>query len=76
MLNPSDKVTIRYRDATGEVVESGWTVVEYDDGLVRLHRNAVTYRSGNEAAGTSHVIKAATKIVNMRSTSFLSADLE
>ena len=76
MLNSGDKVTICYRDATGEVIEGGWTVIEYDDGLVKLHRDAVTYRSGNEPAGMSHVIKAANKIVNMRSTSFLSANVE
>jgi hypothetical protein len=76
MLAPGDKVTIKYRDATGEVSESGWTVLEYDDGLVKLHRPAITYRSGNEPAGSSHQIPAATKVVNMRCLHFLSADLE
>ena len=76
MLSTGDKVTIKYRDATGEVIESGWTVVEYDDGLVKLHRPAITYRSGSEPAGTSHQIPAATKVVNMRCLQFLSADIE
>ena len=76
MLTAGDRVTIKYRDATGEVIEAGWTVVEYDDGLVKLHRPAITYRSGNEPAGSSHQIPDATKVVNMRCLQFLSADLE
>ena len=75
MLSPNDKVTILYRDATGEVVESGWTVVEYDDGLVKLHIPAFSYREGS-APDDIRVIPARTKVVNMRSSSFLSAELE
>jgi hypothetical protein len=75
MLSPSDKVTIRYRDATGEVIEQGWTVVEYDDGLVKLHVDGFSYREGSNP---DDVIKvpARTKVVNMRSLSFLSAEIE
>lgn len=75
MLSAGDKVTILYRDATGEVKEPGWTVVEYDDGLVKLHRPAISYREGG-APSSVRVIPASTKIVNMRSLSFLSAELE
>ena len=75
MLSPKDQVTIRYRDATGEVVESGWTVVEYDDGLVKLHRPAISYREGS-APNDTRLIPAHTKVVNMRSFSFLSAEQE
>ena len=75
MLSPNDKVTIRYRDTSGIVVESGWNVVEYDDGLLKLYVSAVTYREGT---GPNDVrkIPARTKVVNMRSYDFLSADLE
>ena len=75
MLTTNDKVTIRYRDATGEVIEQGWTVVEYDDGLVKLHIPAVSYREGS-SPDDIRLIPARTRVVNMRSSSFLSADLE
>lgn len=75
MLSVNDKVTIRYRDATGEVVESGWTVVEYDDGLVKLHIPSASYREGGDPDGL-RVIPARTKVVNLRSSSFLSVDIE
>jgi hypothetical protein len=75
MLSPDDKVTLRYRDTTGEVIDSGWTVVEYDDGLVKLHKAAISYREGG-SPNDVRVIPAQTKVVNMRSSSFLSADLE
>ena len=74
MLSPNDKVTIRYRDATGEVTESGWTVVEYDDGLVKLYYPAAAYREGNNP-NDIRVIPARTKILNLRSYNFLSIDL-
>jgi carbohydrate kinase (thermoresistant glucokinase family) len=75
MLSPNDKVTIRYRDATGFVIEQGWTVLEYDDGLVKLQMPAATYREGSDPAGV-RTIPARTKVVNMRSFDFLSADIE
>lgn len=75
MLSANDKVTIRYRDATGEVIESGWTVVDYDDGLVKLHMPSVSYREGSSPKDVQ-TIPARTKIVNLRSSSFLSADIE
>ena len=75
MLNPNDKVTIRYRDTTGVVVEQGWTVLEYDDGLVKLHLPAVKYREGS-APGDVRTIPARIRVVNMRSYDFLSADIE
>ena len=75
MLTKNDKVTIRYRDATGEVVESGWTVVDYDDGLVKLYMPGFTYREGSSPTAPRK-IPPRTKVVNMRSSSFLSADLE
>ena len=75
MLSADDRVTIRYRDATGIVVEQGWTVVEYDDGLAKLHMPAATYREGS-SPNDVRKIAARTKVVNLRSYDFLSADLE
>jgi hypothetical protein len=75
MLAPNDKVTISYRDATGDVIEQGWTVVDYNDGLVKLHRGAVSYREGS-SPGDVIKIPARTKVVNMRSLNFLSAEIE
>lgn len=75
MLSPNDGVTIRYRDASGIVVEQGWTVVEYDDGLVKLHMPAATYREGS-SPNDVRTIPARTRVVNMRSYDFLSADIE
>ena len=75
MLSPNDKVTLRYHDATGDVIESGWTVVEYDDGLVKLYMPEATHREGSSPKDV-RVIPARTKVVNVRSYCFLSADLE
>ena len=75
MLIPKDKVTSRYRDATGVVVEQGWTVLEYDDGLVKLYMAGFEYREGS-APGDTRTVPARTKVVNMRSYDFLSADIE
>jgi hypothetical protein len=75
MLTANDKVTIRYRDATGEVIEPGWTVVDYDDGLVKLHRLGFSYREGN-SPDDLRSFPARTILINMRSFSFLSAELE
>ena len=75
MLSPNDKVTIRYRDATGIVMEQGWTVLEYDDGLVKLHLPAAKYSEGS-SPGDVRTIPARTRVMNMRSCDFLSADIE
>lgn len=74
MLKNGDKVTVTYRDATGEVIEGGWIVVDYDDGLVKLHRPSAIYRSGSDP-DASRTIPAATKVFNMRSHGFLSAEI-
>ncbi len=75
MLSPDDRVTIRYRDAAGIVVEQGWTVVEYDDGLVKLNMPAATYREGS-SPNDVRKIPARTKVINMRSYDFLSAEVD
>jgi hypothetical protein len=75
MLSVGQKVTIVFRDATGEVEEAGWTVQNYDDGLVKLHRPAVKYREGSDPKGRVRTLPARTKVVNMRSHLFLHAEV-
>jgi gluconokinase len=75
MLSPNDRVTIRYRDTSGIVVEQGWTVLEYDDGLAKLHMPAATFREGS-SPNDVRTIAARTKVINMRSFDFLSAEIE
>jgi len=62
MLKPGDKIIITDSDGKQLSVSSGWTVVIYNDGLIKVKRKGT---SGEEVL-----------IYNMRSTSFHSVEYQ
>jgi hypothetical protein len=75
MLSPGDRVRIRYRDATGDVTEDGWTVIEYDDALVKLKQPDAVYREGSEP-DLERVLPGRVMVVNLRCFNFLSVEVQ
>lgn len=75
MLSSGDRVRIRYRDATGDVTEGDWTVIEYDDALAKLKQPDAVYREGSDP-DFERVIPGRVMVVNLRCFNFLSAELE
>ena len=73
MLEPGDKVLLTYYESDGIVTSGGWTVIEYDDGLLKAYQSQQRVYEDKEIAIEKTVSKPT--IFNMHSTGFLKAEV-
>ena len=72
MLKPGDIVNLTYYKGETEMVDKGWVVDDYDNGLLKAHE------PGGRIEVRGKVIEwgdARPTIFNLRSTSFVRAEL-